>query len=134
MSPTASAWILTVAVLLAVVLAATGFFALLIWVVFRRGKPVWAFLLSVSRSAGQGVRENPDVKSLASRHPTLFSFVQGRFARGDFRGWPTTLLAAAFLYVLLLFLGSVEDFLEGPAAHGHGLQSFPCVQGRAGLA
>lgn len=69
------------------------------------------FAAALLRSIGHSIRENPDVVAWMQRHPGLVSFVKNRLDKRTFFGLPLTLLTLAFLYVLALFGGIVEDFL-----------------------
>ncbi len=46
-----------------------------------------------------------------ARHPRIVAFMRRRFDKTSFYGWTLTLLSLAFLYVLALLGGSVEDFI-----------------------
>ena len=111
MSATMSAWMLAGGILASLALTIFGLFTLFTWLVFRKGEPVWSFLGSVLGSVKQAVSSNPDVRSLVDKRPALSRFLTRRFSREDIYGWPTTLLFMAFLYVFLLFMGSIEDFV-----------------------
>ncbi|NOY87650.1 MAG: phosphatase PAP2 family protein [Deltaproteobacteria bacterium] len=111
MSVTASAWMLAGGILASLALAIFGLFTLFTWLVFRKGEPLWSFLRSVLGSIKQAVSSNPDVRSLIDKHPSLVGFLRRRFSREDLHGWSMTILILAFLYVFLLFMGSIEDFV-----------------------
>ncbi len=84
---------------------------LVLTLLIRRRKPLLGFFGSVFRSVGQAISENPDVKKLVERHPRFFSFLGRRLDRESFSGLPATLLGAAFLFLLIQFLGVVESIL-----------------------
>ncbi|MBE0604190.1 MAG: bifunctional DedA family/phosphatase PAP2 family protein, partial [Deltaproteobacteria bacterium] len=98
-----------------VVLAA----ALLIWLcVFclrkffeNRGREFLEFAGSLLASVGEAIAANPHVRELVAKHPAFFAFVGKRLDRSRFTGLPLTLLGTAFLYILLLLGGVVEDLL-----------------------
>lgn len=69
------------------------------------------FVVSVLRSVGQAIRENPDVRSLIGRHPVLFRFLKNRVSREQFSGLPASLLGAATAYFLLLYASSTLDYV-----------------------
>jgi membrane protein DedA with SNARE-associated domain len=81
----------------------------LLWSLVRVSGPVLAFLGSVSRSIAQAIAENPEVRALVARHPTLFAFLQGRLTREAFVGLPLTVLGAVLLLLLLTLGGLTED-------------------------
>lgn len=80
-------------------------------IIATRGQQMLAFSQSVLRSVGVALRDNPDVQGVIRRHPTFFHFWSARFRRDQFSGLPLSLLSLAFLYVLALFLGVIEDIL-----------------------
>lgn len=93
-----------------------GLFALtllLLWylrrAMLRHGPQWWAAARSVARSLVQAVRENPEAQSLLRAHPRLFGVLTARLDRRRFTGLPLTLFVSAFVYLLLLFGGLVED-------------------------
>lgn len=81
--------------------------------VVSQGRVVLEIVQSVARSVGKAVAENPEVQKLVGRHERFFSFLRRRLAREHFTGLPLTLLGAAFIYLLALFGGVVEDILTG---------------------
>ncbi|HDH05563.1 MAG TPA: phosphatase PAP2 family protein [Nitrospirae bacterium] len=81
--------------------------------VLKYGRQVFSFAASVARSIGHAVITNPDVENLVRRHPSFFQFIRKRIAQDTFTGLPLTLLGIAFIYVLVLFGGIVEDYLTG---------------------
>jgi membrane protein DedA with SNARE-associated domain/membrane-associated phospholipid phosphatase len=97
------AGLFAIAVLLAIALM---WFAV---VKLRKALPVF---ISVFRSVGVAVRDNPDVSALVERHPILFRFLSERMSRDSFVGLPVTILATAFVYFLFLYAGSTLDFVR----------------------
>ena len=99
-----------------VVLAA----ALLLWLcVFwlrkfleKRGREFLEFAGSLLASVGEAIATNPHVRKLVAKHPAFFGFVGKRLDKTKFSGLPLTLLGSAFLYILLLLAGVVEDLLS----------------------
>ncbi len=82
-----------------------------LWVILKKARPFFLLLHSLWRSFKKAIVENPDMTALAARHPHFFGFVRQRLYTGKFSGLPLTLLALAFLYVLFLFVGIVEDIM-----------------------
>lgn len=82
--------------------------------VVKKGKRFFGFIASLWRSIKTAILENKDVKNWAEKHPQFFSFLKKRFNKNDFGGLPLTLLGAAFLYALSLFLGVTEDIVNSP--------------------
>lgn len=81
-------------------------------------KKIFRFLLSISRSIGEAITENPDVKKLKAKHKLIFKFFKNRLNKGNLYGLPLTFLTLAFLYVLLLFGGVVEEILTSDLVLG----------------
>jgi undecaprenyl-diphosphatase len=83
---------------------------LLWWIILRiiRLTPV---ALSILSSMGQAVLENPQVRSWSAAHPRTSAFLAHRVDPGRFSGLTATLLGAAALYILGVWVGTVFDFL-----------------------
>lgn len=75
----------------------------LLWFLISRLKRGWPLAVSVLRSVGTAIRDNPDVGTLIVRHPKLFRFLAARVSPTTFRGLPATLLGLTFLYFLSLY-------------------------------
>ncbi len=96
------AGLFVVAVLLAIAI---------LWFAVVKLRKALPFFLSVFRSVGRAIRDNPDVRALVARHPILFRFLSDRLSRESFAGLPVTILASAFAYFLFLYAGSTLDFV-----------------------
>lgn len=83
----------------------------LLWLIAAKLQKILPFFVSVLRSIGRAILENPDVRGLVSRHPVLFGFLSARMSRDTFTGLPVTILASTFAYFLLLYAGSTLDFV-----------------------
>jgi len=88
--------------------------AVLWWQVVRIER-LLRFVLSILRSMARAVAENEDVRAWAGRHPRMAGFIAHRFGRGRFSGLTATLLAAAILYVLGVWIDSTTSFLSAEA-------------------
>lgn len=95
-----------------------GYFALLIlgvsltlWFLIRKSRPLFSFLASIATSIRNAIASNPDVQQLIRRHPHLVAFIQRRLNKEKFSGLPLTVLSSAFIYVLFLFFGIIEDII-----------------------
>jgi undecaprenyl-diphosphatase len=75
----------------------------LLWFLISRLRRGWPFAVSVLRSVGTAIRDNPEVRSLVARHPKLFGFLAARASTETFRGLPATLLGLTFLYFIGLY-------------------------------
>lgn len=77
----------------------------------RNGPAWWAAVVSVSHALVQTIRENPELNAQVRAHPRVFAFIGARLNQQHFSGLPITLFGVAFLYLLLLFGGLVEDLI-----------------------
>lgn len=91
-------------------IAILAILAILWWLIVRIER-LLPFAWSILQSIGGAIAENPDIQAWAGRHPRISRFIAHRFDRSSFYGLPATLLAAAFVYVLFIWVGSVFDFL-----------------------
>jgi membrane protein DedA with SNARE-associated domain/membrane-associated phospholipid phosphatase len=98
-----------------VVLAAVMLLAIGAWWLKRfaekRGREFIGFIGSVLSALGKTVAADPHARKVVANHPAFFAFVGKRLDRTEFSGLPLTLLGTAFLYILLLLAGVVEDVL-----------------------
>ncbi|MCX8227199.1 MAG: bifunctional DedA family/phosphatase PAP2 family protein, partial [Sulfitobacter sp.] len=84
----------------------------LMWFVVVKLRKALPLFISVLRSVGLAIRDNPDVRALVARHPILFRFLSERVSRESFAGLPVTILASALVYFLFLYAGSTLDFVR----------------------
>ncbi|GHD99858.1 hypothetical protein U879_10580 [Defluviimonas sp. 20V17] len=90
--------------------AAAAILAVLAYMVVRIERHLPS-LLSVAAAYLEALAQLAPVQAWRGRHPRLAAFLARRLDRGQFLGLPATLIALAFGYVLLIYLGSVLDFL-----------------------
>jgi len=83
-----------------------------LWFAAVKLRKALPFVVSVMRSVGGAIKDNPDVLALGARHPIFFRFVSHRLSRETFSGLPATILASAFIYFLFLYAGSTLDFVR----------------------
>jgi len=83
----------------------------ILWFAAVKLRKALPFFISVLRSVGWGIKDNPDVRALVARHPILFRFLSDRLSRDAFTGLPATMLAASFAYFLMLYASSTLDFI-----------------------
>jgi len=107
----AEAWMSRAGMLLVVLLAVWALLWLVQRFVVRQGREVWRVAVSFGRSFRAALDRNPYARRWVRRHPATVRFFAGRVDRSHFRGLPLTLLALAFIYVLALFAGTVEDVI-----------------------
>ena len=85
--------------------------AAILWFVAAKLRKAVPLVVSVLRSIGQAIRENPDVRRLVGRHPSLFRFLRNRLSKEKFSGLPTSILGAAVTYFLVLYADSTLDYV-----------------------
>jgi membrane-associated phospholipid phosphatase len=73
------------------------------------------FFKSLLSSFKHAFFSNEEVQKLKNKHPRTASFIKNRLDRTKFSGLPLTMFGIAFLYVLFLFAGAVEDFITSAA-------------------
>ncbi len=78
----------------------------------HRGKQLFAFLGTIISSAFRSFAEKPAVRRFVANHPRLFAYLGNRLDSRQFTGLPLTLLVIAFFYILLVFLGVIDDILR----------------------
>lgn len=78
---------------------------------FKYGKQLLELTGSVCRSFWHAFLANPHVADYLGRHPGFVRFVGHRFDRSRFSGLPLTFLSLAFVYIVFLLGGLVEDLL-----------------------
>ncbi|MEK7538429.1 MAG: LssY C-terminal domain-containing protein [Patescibacteria group bacterium] len=83
--------------------------ALLMWIIIKKSRPVVEFLSQMLSSLKKIVFAHPYSIQFVKKYPQFSVFLSARFARNRFTGMTLTLLSVAFFYVLVLFLGIVQD-------------------------
>ncbi len=68
-------------------------------------------LKSLLKTFKHTFKADDEVQKLLKKYPRTTNFFKQRLDREKFTGLPLTILSIAFFYVLLLFLGVVEDFV-----------------------
>lgn len=86
-------------------------FYLLERLLVKHGRQFFALLKSVWLSTKEAVAANEDVAKLIKKHEYSIKFFKARLDKHKFSGLPLTLLAIAFLYILSLLLGIIEDIV-----------------------
>lgn len=84
--------------------------AVLWWLVIRIER-LLPFVLSILRAIARAIASAPEVAAWSGRHPRLAGFIAHRFDAGRASGLTATLLGAAILYVLAVWISSALDFL-----------------------
>jgi len=65
--------------------------------------------MTLMRTINAAIKRNSMVRRLALHYPKTIQFMHNRFDRSHFYGLPLTLLVVAFVFVLAMFAGLVED-------------------------
>ena len=64
------------------------------------------------------VISNPKIRKLIEKHPLFFAFLRKRLEKNNFFGLPLTFLGIAFIYILFLFTGIVQDIISSDPVIG----------------
>lgn len=81
------------------------------WLLVKFWPKFYRVAKSLFISIGRGLRQNEYIDRLIIKNQGLWTFLGRRFRHDSFWGLPATLFGLAFLYVLTVFLGLVEDFV-----------------------
>ncbi len=76
-----------------------------------KGKQLFEIIKSASVKIFRNISAKPGVQRFAGRHPILTGTLKSRLHTGKFSGLPLSLMAFAFLYVLLALMGVIEDIV-----------------------
>ncbi len=101
-------WISRVGIFL--IILAVLFF--LVWLIVKYRKKINEFIKSITLSIGKAITENEKIQQFIKEHPKTIGFINLRISRENFTGLPLTILSIVFLYVLLLFAGTVQNVLN----------------------
>jgi undecaprenyl-diphosphatase len=77
-----------------------------------KGKQLFEFLKSVLTSGLGKITARPGVRSFVGNHLVFFAVLKNRLNSRRFSGLPLTLMGVAFLYILLVFMGIIEDIVN----------------------
>lgn len=84
----------------------------ILWLLVKKSAPFFRFLKSIFLSMKESVIANRDLQNFVKTHPLFFSFLGRRLEKSAFSGLPLTVLSLALLYIIVLFLGVVQDILS----------------------
>lgn len=107
----ATLWLSRAGLFFALLLISGAILYLCKWVIVRRGKQFWIIFTSLCQSLKEAVIRNEYVLVWVQKHPRSISFLRARCDTAVFTGLPLSILALAFVYVLALFGGVVEDLI-----------------------
>jgi len=107
----AELWLSRAGLFFALLLILCGIFFFLKWLIIRKGKSFWAVVSSLWKSIKEALLNNDYVVPWMQKHSHSISFLQARLDTSAFSGLPLSILTLAFVYVLTLFGGVVEDLI-----------------------
>lgn len=81
------------------------------WLIIKNGKAVLTGIRSLQYSAKVALLSNKYVKGWIEKHPKAITFLHARLSISTFSGLPLSIMILAFVYVLALFGGIVEDLI-----------------------
>jgi membrane protein DedA with SNARE-associated domain len=81
------------------------------WLIIKKGKEFLVVSISLWQSIKEAVINNEHVALWIQKHPRSISFLQARLNTTAFSGLTLSILTLAFVYVLALFGGIVEDLI-----------------------
>ncbi|MEJ2690760.1 MAG: LssY C-terminal domain-containing protein [Deltaproteobacteria bacterium] len=108
----AEQWLSRAGLFLAFLLISGGILYLCKWLIFNHGRQFLLLASSLARSVSESVATNEYVQPWMRKHRRSIAFLKARFDTAAFKGLPLTLLIAAFVYVLALLGGVIEDLLN----------------------
>ncbi len=82
---------------------------ILIRIIVKYSRPFFAFLMSISLSIKEAILANSDVQKFVAKYPSFFGFVKRRLDVNRLSGLPLTLVLVSFIYILSVFLGTIQD-------------------------
>ena len=85
------------------------------WLIIKKGKEFLAVSISLWQSIKEAVINNDHVVLWTQKHPRSVSFLRARLDTTAFSGLTLSILTLAFVYVLALFGGVVEDLITSDA-------------------
>jgi len=108
----AKVWLTRAGLFLSILIGIFILFYLLKILIVKKGQELLTFIISVLRSIRVAIHQNKDVQKLANKHQKILKLIRQRIDTSTFFGLPLTVLAFAFVYVLFLFGGIVEDVVN----------------------
>ncbi|MBC8441148.1 MAG: LssY C-terminal domain-containing protein [Deltaproteobacteria bacterium] len=86
-------------------------FTIFRWLIIRNEKRLLTFFSILAQAIQEALTKNKVMRSLLQKYPRTSIFLKARFDTTVFSGLTLSLLILAFVYVLALFAGVVEDLL-----------------------
>ena len=81
------------------------------WLIIKKGRQFLIIAVSIWQSIKEAVINNEHVILWKQKHPRGISFLRARLDTTEFSGLTLSVLMLAFIYVLALFAGVVEDLI-----------------------
>ena len=88
------------------------------WLVLKKGKQILAITVSSRASIKEAIINNDYIKKFVSGHERFFNFIKARLDKNKFFGLPFSLLTLAFIYVLSLLVGIIQDVVSSDVIVG----------------
>jgi membrane protein DedA with SNARE-associated domain len=107
----AELWLSRAGLFFALLLILGGIFYFFKWLIVSKGKQFLNISASLCRSVKEALIKNEHVLGWLQKHPRSISFFKARFDTTVFSGLTLSILTLAFVYVLALFAGVVEDLI-----------------------
>jgi len=107
----AELWLSRAGLFFAFLFISGGILYFLKWLIIHKGSQFLALLSSLGKSVWKAMLQNKHVLAWMEQHSRSLDFLRKRINITTFSGLPLTISTLAFLYVLALFAGAVEDLL-----------------------
>ncbi len=107
----AELWLSRAGLFLAFLLTLGGILYFLKLLIIKKGKQLWIITGSLLQSINKAVLKNELVVPWMQKHPRIISFLKARLDTSVFSGLTLSIFSLAFVYVLALFAGIVEDLI-----------------------
>ena len=107
----AEVWLSRAGLFIALLVITGGILYFFKWLISRRGKQFSAMAGSVWHAIKAAVAGNEHVIAWLQKHPRSISFLKARLDTTVFSGLTATIFMLAFVYVLALFVGILEDLI-----------------------
>ena len=107
----AELWLSRAGLFFAFLIIFGGIFYFFKWLIIKKEKRFWVITTSLWQSIKAAMIKNEHVLLWMQKHPRGISFLKARFDTTIFSGLPLSILTLAFVYVLALLAGIVEDLI-----------------------
>lgn len=107
----AELWLSRAGLFFAFLLILGGILYFFKWLIIKKGKQFLIIAISLWQSIKEAVINNEHVVLWMQKHPRSISFLRARLDTTAFSGLTLSILTLAFVYVLALFAGVVEDLI-----------------------